>query len=75
MGEAAIAKRTIVGGQVPGRNDPCPCGSGLKFKKCHNNPIFKQVAFEEAKEAYAAAMARQIGEALVEGSGNPESVE
>ncbi|HLN63443.1 MAG TPA: SEC-C domain-containing protein, partial [Symbiobacteriaceae bacterium] len=19
----------------PGRNDPCPCGSGLKFKKCH----------------------------------------
>jgi uncharacterized protein len=19
----------------PGRNDPCPCGSGLKFKRCH----------------------------------------
>jgi uncharacterized protein len=19
----------------PGRNDPCPCGSGIKFKKCH----------------------------------------
>ena len=19
----------------PGRNDPCPCGSGVKFKKCH----------------------------------------
>jgi len=19
----------------PGRNEPCPCGSGLKFKKCH----------------------------------------
>ena len=18
-----------------GRNDPCPCGSGLKYKKCH----------------------------------------
>jgi len=18
-----------------GRNDPCPCGSGLKFKECH----------------------------------------
>jgi uncharacterized protein YecA (UPF0149 family) len=18
-----------------GRNEPCPCGSGLKFKKCH----------------------------------------
>ena len=21
----------------PGRNDPCPCGSGLKFKKCHGS--------------------------------------
>jgi hypothetical protein len=19
----------------PGRNDPCPCGSGVKYKKCH----------------------------------------
>jgi preprotein translocase subunit SecA len=18
-----------------GRNDPCPCGSGLKYKRCH----------------------------------------
>jgi uncharacterized protein len=22
-------------GPIPGRNDPCPCGSGKKFKKCH----------------------------------------
>ncbi len=22
-------------GRLPGRNDPCPCGSGRKFKKCH----------------------------------------
>ena len=22
---------------IPGRNDPCPCGSGLKYKKCHGN--------------------------------------
>lgn len=21
-----------------GRNDPCPCGSGLKFKRCHGKP-------------------------------------
>lgn len=19
----------------PGRNDPCPCGSGMKYKRCH----------------------------------------
>jgi preprotein translocase subunit SecA len=24
---------------VPGRNDPCPCGSGKKYKKCHINSI------------------------------------
>ncbi|HPX51628.1 MAG TPA: SEC-C metal-binding domain-containing protein [Deltaproteobacteria bacterium] len=20
--------------EKPGRNDPCPCGSGIKYKKC-----------------------------------------
>ena len=29
---------TIKGGQMPGRNEPCPCGSGLKFKHCHGDP-------------------------------------
>jgi preprotein translocase subunit SecA len=24
----------IVGGQRTGRNEPCPCGSGKKYKKC-----------------------------------------
>lgn len=29
-------RRTPTPGRAnPGRNDPCPCGSGLKFKKCH----------------------------------------
>jgi len=27
-------QETIVKGEQPGRNDPCPCGSGKKFKKC-----------------------------------------
>ena len=22
-----------------GRNDPCPCGSGKKFKKCHGKDL------------------------------------
>jgi hypothetical protein len=26
--------RTVVKEKTPGRNDPCPCGSGKKFKKC-----------------------------------------
>ena len=25
----------VARGDQPGRNDPCPCGSGKKFKKCH----------------------------------------
>jgi len=24
----------VAGGQKVGRNDPCPCGSGKKYKKC-----------------------------------------
>ncbi|MBF8266919.1 MAG: preprotein translocase, SecA subunit [Dehalococcoidia bacterium] len=26
---------TPVGGRKVGRNDPCPCGSGKKYKRCH----------------------------------------
>ena len=25
----------LQGGETVGRNDPCPCGSGKKYKKCH----------------------------------------
>jgi preprotein translocase subunit SecA len=24
-------------GEKVGRNDPCPCGSGKKYKKCHGS--------------------------------------
>ena len=27
--------RGTTDGQKTGRNDPCPCGSGKKYKKCH----------------------------------------
>jgi preprotein translocase subunit SecA len=30
----AVEPRTATGAKV-GRNDPCPCGSGKKYKKCH----------------------------------------
>jgi preprotein translocase subunit SecA len=30
-----VKKRGEYNGQKVGRNDPCPCGSGKKFKKCH----------------------------------------
>jgi preprotein translocase subunit SecA len=34
--EAPAAGQTFVRqGQKVGRNDPCPCGSGKKYKHCH----------------------------------------
>ena len=29
----------IMKDRLPGRNDPCPCGSGKKFKNCHGRGI------------------------------------
>jgi preprotein translocase subunit SecA len=38
-GEVAVAEapkqRPVRVGQKVGRNDPCPCGSGKKYKQCH----------------------------------------
>ncbi|MFZ2087640.1 MAG: SEC-C metal-binding domain-containing protein, partial [Desulfobaccales bacterium] len=31
---AEEGRQALVQGKI-GRNDPCPCGSGLKYKKCH----------------------------------------
>jgi len=32
------AAKTSLPGDRVGRNDPCPCGSGKKYKKCHGRP-------------------------------------
>lgn len=32
--EANRRNEPIIKGDQPGRNDPCPCGSGIKYKKC-----------------------------------------
>ena len=29
----------IIKDKLPGRNDPCPCGSGKKFKNCHGRGL------------------------------------
>ena len=35
-GQGPAKPRTVVNkGKKVGRNDPCPCGSGKKYKKCH----------------------------------------
>jgi len=39
-GGQAVEKQKTVRRDKPkiGRNDPCPCGSGKKYKKCHGRP-------------------------------------
>ena len=32
-------RNPIVKDKLPGRNDPCPCGSGKKFKACHGRGL------------------------------------
>jgi preprotein translocase subunit SecA len=34
-GEAPAAQQPTLAAKKPGRNDPCFCGSGKKYKKCH----------------------------------------
>lgn len=36
---AAAARRAQQSGPKLGRNDPCWCGSGLKYKKCHGKDV------------------------------------
>ena len=35
----AQQRTPIIKDKLPGRNDPCPCGSGKKFKNCHGKGI------------------------------------
>ncbi|HZG26503.1 MAG TPA: preprotein translocase subunit SecA, partial [Chitinophagaceae bacterium] len=35
----AVKKEPIKVGPKVGRNDPCPCGSGKKFKNCHGKEV------------------------------------
>ncbi|MCL4854584.1 MAG: SEC-C domain-containing protein, partial [Bryobacteraceae bacterium] len=33
-GDGAAGSQPVLKGKKVGRNDPCPCGSGKKYKKC-----------------------------------------
>jgi preprotein translocase subunit SecA len=36
-GDGSSTPQQVAAGQKVGRNDPCPCGSGKKYKKCHGS--------------------------------------
>jgi len=50
--------------EVPGRNEPCPCGSGKKYKRCHGAEIsareteMMQTAHRKAEESQRAVEAK-----------------
>jgi len=33
--DGVVVKEPVRRSAPPGRNDPCPCGSGMKYKRCH----------------------------------------
>jgi preprotein translocase subunit SecA len=37
--EVAVRRSPVQAGPKIGRNDPCPCGSGKKYKQCHGKGI------------------------------------
>ena len=38
-GAGRVPQTPIIKDKLPGRNDPCPCGSGKKFKACHGRGL------------------------------------
>jgi len=53
--------------KTPGRNDPCPCGSGKKFKKCHGANAAASVASvgsDQFERAHALFEQGQLQQAL-----------
>ncbi len=38
-GDGGVAVKQVVRGKKVGRNEPCPCGSGKKYKRCHGNVV------------------------------------
>lgn len=58
----------------PDRNDPCHCGSGKKYKKCHR--VADEAAFSAelaAKNAAAAEAARALAEQDPEAAAEAEA--
>jgi SEC-C motif len=44
-----------------GRNDPCPCGSGKKYKKCHGNPSITPPPLASFDDALATVHDELLG--------------
>ena len=56
-----------------GRNDPCPCGSGKKYKKCHRAEDEGVVHAELKRLADEAKAAAEAAEAEAEAEGGDDA--
>lgn len=54
-----------------GRNDPCPCGSGKKYKRCHGSPEWQESMTRGMREALARAEAQCAQRERQQGLGRP----
>ena len=56
-----------------GVNDPCPCGSGRKFKKCHGRPSMRarKPSKKQLDAVRAAHEARELLRESQQGKGKP----
>lgn len=57
----------------PGRNEPCPCGSGKKFKRCHGGPNadYEKMISRGAAEAQRQAQIHRLQRERQQGLGRP----
>ncbi len=62
-----------MGSSKPGRNAPCPCGSGKKFKRCHGGPNadYEEMISRGADEAQRRAEIHRIQQQRQQGLGRP----
>ncbi len=58
-------------GRKIGRNEPCPCGSNVKFKKCHGSLRLTQELNENIAQNLNEAEAKRILAQQQQGLGNP----
>lgn len=60
-----------------GRNAPCPCGSGKKYKRCHGNPSNEKIAVEpvipppQMKAMLEQLKAKELTRTKQQGLGKP----
>lgn len=62
-----------MGATKPSRNEPCPCGSGKKFKRCHGGPNadYEEMISRGANEAQRMAEIHWIQQQRQQGLGRP----